>query len=128
VNHVFSRLLLRSQIFVLLSTLIAAGGCATFRVVEVGSGVDEEGIVSRFYGVARNNVLIPEYVVDAYGSYPTSEQEAHRRFDVSHYTVEPYIIEKYILPNEFLYQLRRISWGSGFVLVSPIVLPIEWLG
>lgn len=128
VNHGPARLLSPFQIFALCAILILPAGCATYRVVEVGSGIDEKGMVSRFYGVARNNVLIPEYVVDVYGSYPTTEREARRIFDVTHYSVESYIKSKYALPNEFLYQLRRISWGSGFVLVSPIVLPIEWLG
>ncbi len=108
--------------------LVFLTGCTTYRVVQIGPGVTENNIVSPFYGMTRNNVLIPEYVLDEYGNYPTTEEEAEKRFRLQRFKVEPLIKEKYDLPPAFPNQVPQYFLGLGFALVSPIALPIQWLG
>jgi hypothetical protein len=102
--------------------------CTSYRVVELGAGVDENNIVNPFYAVARNRVVIPEYVVDRYGNYPTTREEARRRFEAQRMEAEPIIAEKYDLSKGSSGQASNYFLGFFLSLVSPIVVPIRWLG
>jgi len=103
-------------------------GCTSYRVVPLGPGVAENNIITPFYGVTRNHVLIPEYTLDEYGNYPTTEEEAEKRFQAQRAKVDPVVKEKYELPASFPNQIPQFFLGLGFVLVSPIAIPVQWLG
>jgi len=96
--------------------------------VKLGPGVDENNIVSPFYAVARNNVVIPEYVIDRYGNYPTSREEARRRFELRRENIEPVITQKYDLSQTVSNEVPRYFFGFCFALVSPIAIPVRWFG
>lgn len=108
--------------------LVFLTGCTSYRVVQLGPGVAENNIITPFYGVTRNHVLIPEYTLDEYGNYPTTEEEAEKRFQAQRAKVEPVIKEKYELPDSFANQIPQFFLGLGFVLVSPIAIPVQWMG
>lgn len=102
-------------------------GCASYKVVRVSKGVDADGRVVDYYGVTRNNVLIPEYVIDEKGNYPESPEEAERRFEDRKDELEGYIKNKYELPDNFTYQTGRGILGAGLIAVSPVALPITYI-
>ena len=108
--------------------LVFFTGCTSYRVVQLGPGVAENNIITPFYGVTRNHVLIPEYTLDEYGNYPTTEEEAEKRFQSQRVKVDPIIKEKYELPPTFPDQIPQYFLGFGFVLVSPVAIPVQWIG
>ncbi len=113
-------------LLILITFLIA--GCASYRVVELGPGVDDENIVRPFYAVARNNILIPEYVVDSYQNYPYSPEEAETRFESRKNVLETFVREKYELPPSWTYQCPRYLLGAGLTIISPVAIPVQALG
>jgi len=96
--------------------------------VELGPGVDDENIIRPFYAVARNNVVIPEYVVDEYQNYPSSPEEAMRCFEARKDNVETFIGDKYDLSPSWTYQVPRYFLGAGLTVISPIAVPVQSLG
>jgi len=108
--------------------LFCFASCVSYRVVKLGPGVGEDNIVSPFYAVARNNVVIPEYVVDRYGNYPTTTEDAEKRFQLQRYSAEPLVREKYYISSNPPGQLSQYVFGFCLSLVSPVVVPIQWIG
>jgi hypothetical protein len=96
--------------------------------VEVGTGVDERNIVSPYYAVAQDGVVVPEYVVDRYGNYPTTREEAWRRFHNQKDQLQPLVQAKYDLTRGGASGVSRNVMGFFFTLVSPVAIPIRYLG
>lgn len=118
----------RCQKSLIALAIVFFTGCTSYRVVQLGPGVGENNIITPFYGVTRNHVLIPEYTLDEYGNYPTTEEEAEKRFQAQRIKVEPVIKEKYELPPTFPNLIPQHLLGFGFILVSTIAIPVQWMG
>lgn len=118
----------RTFIAIIILAALSLQGCSAYRVVSMGPGVDDQNIVRPFYAVVRNHVLIPEYVIDEYGNYPTSADEARARFESRKKSLESVVSGKYDLPRDVPYQLKRGLVGSGFILISPVAVPVQCLG
>jgi hypothetical protein len=108
-------------IFILFFSHIS---CSTYRVVPLIHGVDSEGEIKQFYAVTYNNVIIPEYVIDERGTYPTEKQIAWGRFLERKEGIRSEIREKYRLPNDFTNGLKQFILGLGFLIVFPVSYPI----
>lgn len=112
-------------------TLVFLGCSAHYRAarLETFAGPDtEKDPVILTYAVTKNNYIIPEYVIDRKGDFPTSEEEAWYRFENRREELEPTISQKYVTGNNFWYQSKRIFLGIAFTLVAPVALPITYLG
>jgi len=98
--------------------------CASYRVVPVARGVDSAGEFQQFYAVAHNNVIIPEYVVNERGEYPTDEKTAWERFQSRRAELAPKIKAKYKIPSDASYAVKKAPLRIGFFAISPISYPI----
>lgn len=119
------------KIFSFLLIISMISGCASssqYRVVKIGPGVDDQGIIQPLYGVTRNNVIIPEYVVDEFGKYPASPEEAKARFETRKDDLEDLIQNKYEIPTASGGGIANPFFAVGFILLAPIVLPVTFLG
>ena len=106
-----------------LSLAVLTTSCASYRVVPLVRGIDREGEVHQFYAVAHNNVIVPEYVINERGEYPTSKEEARARFQARQNLI-PAMKEKYRIPGDFSSASKRTLLSSGFLIVFPISYPI----
>lgn len=116
----------------LLLILFLINGCASsaqqYRVVKIGPGVDDQGIIQPLYGVTRNNVIIPEYAVDEFGKYAASPEEAAARLDERKDALEDFVQNKYEIPPAGGGSIANPFFAVGFILLAPIVLPVTFLG
>jgi len=102
--------------------------CASYRVVRVVQLTEQgTGKSDVFYGIAKNNVLLPEFVLDSQNRYPTSKEEAWNRFQSKRLEIEPKINQKYRIPNSFLFQTERTLVAIGLVAISPVALPLHYI-
>ncbi|OGW88147.1 MAG: hypothetical protein A3G33_02640 [Omnitrophica bacterium RIFCSPLOWO2_12_FULL_44_17] len=99
-------------------------GCASYRVVHLSKGVDANGEVRDFYGVAENNVVIPEYVINERGEYPEDVKQAWNIFQTRKEKLSSSMREKYVIPNNFGYGIVRSLLAVGFLAVSPVTYPL----
>ena len=117
-----------SCLFITLIFLIS--GCAHYRVIELERFYDvsgnQEDIVTT-YAATKNNMIIPELVIDRKGSYPTDRDIADDRMRIRKTVFKEKIRDKYSVENSFLFQTRRISLTVGQIIVSPIVIPVIWI-
>jgi len=72
----------------------------------------------------RNNMIIPEYVIDIRGNYPTDRAVAQSRLLERREGLEETIRAKYAYENDVTYRLKYTFWLIGFAVVSPILIPI----
>lgn len=115
----------RASIWFVLASLVSS--CASYRVVRVVQVTDQEaGQSQAFYGVTKNNVLIPEFTLDERNRYPATKIEAWQRFEASREKIESFVDKKYKIPNSFLFQTERIIVGIGLILVSPVAIPLQY--
>lgn len=130
-------LLRNSNVFVYLRFLIVLTcvvspvltSCASYRAVRVVKLTDRDsGNSENFYGIAKNNVLVPEFTLDERNHYPTSVDEAWQRFETRKTVVDSQVNRRYRIPNSFLFQSERLIVGAGLILVAPIAIPIQYLG
>jgi len=111
-----------------LLLIITMSSCAHYRSVRVYEVVDELGDDQEvYYAIAKNNVIIPEYVVDYRGNYPSSEEAAWERFESRKDVIESSIQGRYRVPNSFLYNSERYVFMVGLIIVSPVVIPITYI-
>ena len=111
----------------LISILLFCVSCASYRIVRVVQMTEKEsGKSDIFYGVVKNNVLIPEFVLDERNRYPTTKEDAWARFNERRSKIEPLAKERYRIPNSFLFQAERIMVGIGLVAISPVAIPIHY--
>ncbi len=114
---------------ILLIFLITLSACAPMhRVVRAKSIKESDGEVRYLYGVTYNNVLIPEYTKSATGLYATSYDGAWDLFDKRAAEVDSWIGDKYELTNSTWFRFSNSVSRLGLLLVSPFVVPVEWLG
>ena len=112
----------------LIPVLLFCVSCASYRVVRVVQLTEKEsGKSDIFYGVVKNNVLIPEFVLDERNRYPTTKEEAWAKFNARRSKIEPLLKERYRIPNSFLFQTERIMVGIGLVAISPVAIPIHYV-
>ncbi|MBI4430804.1 MAG: hypothetical protein HY587_03715 [Candidatus Omnitrophica bacterium] len=103
--------------------------CASYRAVRIVQLTEKDtGQSETFYGIVKNNVLIPEFVVDEGNRYPTSAEDALVRFEKNKALMEPKISRKYKIPNSFFFQSERLLVGIGLMAISPVALPIHYIG
>lgn len=117
-----------SRFIFLFSIIFSFQGCASYTALELGPAVSLQGEIQPAFGVIRNGFIIPEYVLNAKGEWPSTEEEAWKRFNARPADLESFIREKYVLPNDTLYQMQRIPLAIGLILISPIALPVMILG
>jgi len=116
-----------STSFYIFFLLLLTSGCTHYRVVLLESFIDPADPSkpkTTTYAVTKNNMIIPEYVVDRTGNYPTSKDIARERFELRREGLKELVEKKYKTENNFTYQAKRIFFGIGFTLVSPIAIPI----
>ena len=118
----------RAASFFLLILILS--GCTSYRMVKVVTLKEDvqAGRAETYYGVTKNNILIPEYVLDETNRYPTSSDEAWRRFEARRARLEPFVKSKYKVPNSFAFQSERFLIGVGLVAVAPVAIPVHYLG
>ena len=109
---------------ILFSLLFSHTSCASYRVVEVARGIDAEGNVRQFYAVAHNNVIIPEYVINERGEYPTDEKTAWERFHERKDELLPRMKAKYRIPSDTAHSMKQTALGTAFTAVLPITYPV----
>ncbi len=103
--------------------------CASYRAVRVVQLTEQEtGKSDVFYGIAKNNVLVPEFILDNQNRYPTSKEEAWGRFQSKRLEIEPKINQKYKIPNSFLFQTERTLVAIGLVAISLVAIPLHYIG
>lgn len=118
-----------SIVLILLILSFVVSSCAPMhRIVKVKGVKDEEGKVNYLYGVTYNNTLIPEYTQTTMGTYADSYEEASELLDKRREDIDPWIDDKYELTNSTWFQLTNGISRLGLLAISPIVVPIEWLG
>ncbi len=102
--------------------------CTHYRVVELYEVVksDGSGEKTTFYAIAKNNIIIPELVVDKNGNYPSSKKEAWRRLEERKEVLDEDINIKYKIPHNVPYQMKRSGLMIGLIAVSPVVIPITY--
>ena len=98
--------------------------CASYRVVESARGVDADGNVRQFYAVAHNNVIIPEYVINERGEYPTDETTTWELFRARKNELVPKMEAKYRIPSNAAHSMKQTALGSAFTAVFPVSYPI----
>jgi hypothetical protein len=113
-----------THVVVLVCLSMLYGACSTYRVVPFARGVDEDGNILQFYAVAHNNVIIPEYVINERGEYPTDEATAWERFHSRKDEWVPKMQVKYEIPSNGVMSVKQSLLGLGFLAVSPISYPI----
>jgi hypothetical protein len=113
----------------LLLVAFFVSGCAYYRVVPVRQLIITKVPVEKktYYAIAKNNVVIPEFVIDSDGYYPTSAEEAWKRFQTRRRDLEPLIDQKYAIPKSGPYQTERIVVMIGLLAVSPVAFPVMYL-
>jgi len=104
-------------------------GCAHYRVVELERFHDQqnEGAIVTTYAATKNNMIIPELVIDRTNRYPTDKKIAAERLASRKIVMKDFINEKYKTENSFLFQTKRIAFMTGQIIVSPIVVPIMFV-
>ena len=112
--------------FVLLS--ICHSSCTYYRVVSLYEIRDQNNREKKtiLYAIAKNNIIVPEYVIDTNGLYPQTKEEAWNRFRVRKDTLETSIDKKYKIPHTVPYQMKRMGLMIGLIAVSPVVIPITY--
>lgn len=118
-----------AQIIIVVIFVISSmfSGCAHYHAVMIKQAKIEEGAsvhIERWYAITKNNIVIPEFVLDSRMQYPKTEEEAWRLFRERRATVGPVIDRKYKIPASFPYQISRVSAMVGLTVVSPVVIPI----
>lgn len=113
---------------ILFFSAVAVSGCSAYHLANVGHGVDSQGMVQPLYAMTRNHTVIPEYVIDEFGNFPDSPEEAEKRFNARRQDLESYVTQKYRIPHDFPYQFQRGFFGIGFILISPVAVPVQCLG
>ncbi|MCH8981765.1 hypothetical protein IH922_07075, partial [candidate division KSB1 bacterium] len=63
---------------------------------------------------AENNVIVPEYVINERGEYPTDEETAWQRFNERKAELIPKMRERYIIPSDFSHGFGKVLLGVGF--------------
>ena len=101
---------------------------SAYRPVLLTKGVDRDGQVRDFYAVTQNNVVIPEYVVNERGEYPTDRQTAWSRFQERKAELEPKMREKYQLPSDAGSAAQRSLLTAAYVCMFPISYPLYAFG
>jgi hypothetical protein len=107
----------------------AFAGCANYRVVELERFHDpgnKDAIVTT-YAATKNNMIIPELVIDRTGRYPTDKKIAVERMRSRRTVMQELIREKYKIENSALYQTKRVTFMVAQIIVSPIVVPIMFV-
>ena len=102
--------------------------CASYRVVPFTRGVDLDGNVRDFYAVVRNNTIIPEYVINERGEYPTDPKVAWQRFKQRRDKLEPEMIAKYKIQDNFSYVAKSAALGTAYSAVFPVTYPLYYFG
>jgi len=98
----------------------AISACApVHRVVQVSEGQ---------FGATYNNVLIPEYTKSGTTAFASSHEQADSLLSKRAEELNSWIGDKYILPNSLSYRVNRTMLQIGLIAVSPIVIPLEWVG
>ena len=115
-------------ISILVGLSFVLSSCSSYRVVSLTRGIDQEGEVRDFYAVAENNVIIPEYVINERGEYPTDPGTARKCFEERHAKLEAKIKEKYKVPGDFSYGTKSVLLGTAFFLVFPVAYPLYYFG
>ena len=115
-------------ISVLVGLSFVLSSCASYRVVPFTRGVDSEGAVHDFYAVAHNNVIIPEYVINERGEYPTDPKVAWALFRERRSRLESQMRTKYKTPGDFSYSVQSALLGAAFFVVFPITFPLYYFG
>ena len=114
-------------LILLLHIFSFCSSCASYRAVRVVQLTEKEsGKSDVFYGIVKNNVLVPEFVLDSQNRYPTSKEEAWSRFQSRRLEIEPKINQKYRIPNSFLFQTERTLVAIGLIAISPVAIPIHY--
>lgn len=90
--------------------------------------MDRDGEVRDFYAVTQNNVVIPEYVVNERGEYPTDPETAWQRFQERKAELEPKMREKYKIPSGGGSSAKRSFLAAAYGVMFPISYPIYALG
>jgi hypothetical protein len=98
------------------------------RVVRVKAIKEPDGIVRYTYGVTYNNTLIPEYTQTSAGTYANSYDDAWGSLETRREKIDPWISQKYELTNSTWFQLSNSISRLSLLALSPLVVPIEWLG
>lgn len=117
-----------ARVFVLCILIFSNVSCASYRPVLLTKGADSDGQVRDFYAVAQNNVVIPEYVVNERGEYPTDPKTAWSRFQERRTELEPKMRAKYKLPSNAGSSTGRFFLTTAYVLAFPISYPIYAFG
>ncbi len=92
--------------------------------MHLAKGVDADGEVRDFYAVTYNQVVIPEYVINERGEYPTDPETARQRFQQRKPALESKMKARYILPNNALFFSKQFLLYAGFTVVSPVTYPL----
>ncbi|MBU1864595.1 MAG: hypothetical protein KKH94_13120 [Candidatus Omnitrophica bacterium] len=110
-------------------TMLLVCSCAHYRICTTYEVVNTESDAASkvYYAITKNNVLIPEFVIDSQGHYPTSPEAAWEQFLKRQSKVEKYIDNKYKIPNNGAYQIQRWGLMIGLMAVSPIAIPITYV-
>jgi len=98
--------------------LFAVGCAASFKAVDLGPGVDEKGLLRPNYAIVRNGVVIPEYVVDQFGNFPLTADEALRRYKERKRDLELFVQQKYDLSGAGGGEISRFFMGAGASLIA----------
>lgn len=109
------------SIIILFSFLFTS--CASFRVVQISKGADAAGRIQDYYAVAENNVIVPEYVINARQEYPTSKDNAWDVFK-QRKNLKSQIRKKYFIPNDVGFSISRYFGSVVFTVMSPITYPM----
>ena len=117
----------REQREILLFCLVFfLSSCAHYRTVCVYNVLIPENGKKRYYAVAKNNVIIPEFSIGVNNDFPESKDVAWQRFKERKNQVESFIDQKYSIPNSFIYQTQRVSVMLGLAAVSPAVVLVSY--
>ena len=80
------------------------------------------------FGATYNNVLIPEYTKSGTTAFAATHEQADSLLSKRAEELNSWIGDKYILPNSLSYRVNHTMLQIGLIAVSPIVIPLEWIG
>ena len=115
----------RARLVFLLIVAACSASCAHYRVTELERfSTDPAHTTPEIitYAVTRNNMIIPEYVIDRKGNYPTSREEALQRFNTRRAELDDFVRNKYLIEPNTPYTIKRTLYITGELVVSPVVL------